>query len=181
MFEGKLVRIRAVEQSDVANAWEWVNNPEITRFLSMSGQLISRTSETELMERLSLGDDPFNRVFSIETLTGDYIGSCGLHSIDPINRHAELGIVIGKPEYLGKGYGSDAMQVLLRTAFHVLNLNKVYLMVISGNTRAIRSYQKCGFKEVVRYPHHCYIDGEWYDDLVMELLRLEWEAERGQA
>lgn len=176
-----MVRIRAVEQSDVQDAWEWVNNPDITRFLSMSGQATSRTVEAEFIERMSMGDDPFNRTFSIETLEGEYLGFCGLHNIDPINRHAELGIVIGKQAYLGRGYGSDAMEVLLRIAFDVLNLNKVYLLVVAGNIRAINAYEKCGCQEVVRYPHHCYIDGQWYDDLVMELLRSEWAAGRGRA
>ena len=98
----------------------------------------------------SHGSNDKHKVFMVETLQGEYLGQASLDDIDYVSRHAELGIIIGRTDLHGQGYGSDAVQVLLRVAFQVLNMQKVYLRVISGNQTAIRIYQKCGSREAVR-------------------------------
>src|SRR5882672_9909700 len=98
-MEGKLVRLRRYEPSDLDELMRFVNDEE----------------------------------FAIETLGGEYLGGCGLHRIDWIDRNAEVGIVIWKKEYWGKGYGSDAMMVLLRCAFRKMNLHRVFLRVYEDN------------------------------------------------
>lgn len=80
---------------------------------------------------------------AIETLDeGRYIGGCGINSLDWKNSVATVGIFIGDKNYWGKGYGTDAMKVLLRFIFEQMNINKVKLFVYSFNERAIKSYEK---------------------------------------
>lgn len=174
---GAKVRIRALEKTDIENIMSWVNNHEVTRYLLAFSVPISRSSEEQWLERAVIHRES-DKLFAIETLEGEYLGNCGLHLIDSIHRHAELGIAIGKATHLGRGYGTDAINVLLRMAFQSLNLHKVYLRVFSENKRGIRCYEKCGFKTVGRMAQHRFIEGQWNDELIMEILRSEWGGGR---
>jgi RimJ/RimL family protein N-acetyltransferase len=87
-----------------------------------------------------------------------------------------MGIQIGEREYWGKGYGTDALRVLLRYAFDELNLARVSLSVLEGNVRAMRSYEKCGFKYEGRERQAWAYEGRRWDEVYMGLLREEWEA-----
>lgn len=175
MATGKLVRLRGLEKSDIDNIMGWVNNTEVTRYLLAFTVPLSRAMEEKWLER-AMYHTSTDKLFAIETLEGEYLGGCGIHHIDAINRHAEVGIAIGKEDFLGKGYGRDALNVLIKLGFHQLNLNKIYLRVFSNNLRGIRCYQKLGFKEVGRLKQHRYSEGQWQDEIIMEVFRSEWEA-----
>lgn len=174
MLIGEKIRLRALERSDLDNFMQWVNNREITQYLLAFPVPVSRAYEERWLEN-ALFHTASDKVFAIDTHEGEYLGNCGLHSIDSIARHAELGIVIGKPSHLSKGYGQDAINTLLRLSFDSLNLEKIYLRVYSGNTRGIRCYEKCGFQQVGRLKRHRFVEGEWQDEIVMEILRDEWK------
>ena len=177
MFSGNLVRLRGLEKSDIDNIMPWINNPEVTRHLLTFTLPMSRAMEEKWLEG-AVYHTATDKFFAIETIGGEYLGGCGLHRIDPVNRHAEVGIAIGKEDYLGRGFGTDALQVLLRLGFHSLNLNKIYLRVFANNVRGLRCYVKCGFKEVGRHRQHRFAAGQWQDEMIMEILRDEWEAGR---
>lgn len=171
MFQGEQVRLRAVEATDIDYVMTWINDETVTKYLSQVGQVTSRGPEEAYLSQVSHGSNDKHKVFMVETLQGEYLGQASLDDIDYVSRHAELGIIIGRTDLHGQGYGSDAVRVLLRVAFQVLNMQKVYLRVISGNQTAIRIYQKCGFREAVRFHRHCFIHGEWNDDILMEAFR----------
>ena len=83
---------------------------------------------------------------------------------------------MGEPEFWGKGYGSDAMNVILRFGFRQLNLNRVNLNVFEYNPRAIRSYEKVGFQIEGRERQWIAREGKRWDIIYMGILRREWEA-----
>jgi RimJ/RimL family protein N-acetyltransferase len=113
--------------------------------------------------------------FAIRTLAADQlIGLIGLYTIFWHQREAFMGIQIGERDYWGKGYGTDALQALLRYAFKELNLQRVSLSFLEGNDRAMRSYEKCGFHYEGRQRHAWAYDGRRWDELYMGLLREEW-------
>jgi RimJ/RimL family protein N-acetyltransferase len=115
--------------------------------------------------------------FLIETLSEDYpIGLIGLDGIRWTHGDAWVGIGLGERDYWGKGYGSDAMRILLRYAFSELNLHRLSLCVFEYNQRAIRSYQKVGFVDEGRARQFLNRDGQRYDLLFMGILRAEWEG-----
>jgi RimJ/RimL family protein N-acetyltransferase len=86
-----------------------------------------------------------------------------------------VGIGLGEREHWGKGYGTDAMRVILKYAFSELNLYRVSLNVFDYNPRAKRSYEKVGFKEEGRCREFLLRDGKRYDLIFMGILRSEWE------
>ncbi|GAG61538.1 unnamed protein product, partial [marine sediment metagenome] len=96
---------------------KWVNDREVTKYLSSFLYPVSRAEEEKFLERaMSHNDTEKNLV--METKKGDYIGQISLHKIDWKNRNTELGIVIGNKKYWGKGYGTDAIKTLLNHTFN---------------------------------------------------------------
>ena len=116
--------------------------------------------------------------FVIE-VDGHVIGEIGLHP--HMNRRAgvaHMGVGIYDPEYVGKGYGRDAVMTLLDWSFRILNLRRVALETLATNERAIRAYRACGFVEEGRLREHEYVDGRYVDIVAMGVLRSEWEKSR---
>ncbi|NTU75527.1 MAG: GNAT family N-acetyltransferase [Anaerolineaceae bacterium] len=100
----------------------------------------------------------------------------GLDGLNWSARNAWVGIGIGDPEYWGKGFGSDAMRIILRFAFLELNLWRVNLNVFEYNERAQKSYLKVGFREEGRLRQWMRRDGRRWDLIYMGVLRSDWEA-----
>lgn len=104
----------------------------------------------------------------------EYIGGCGINHVDWKNSRAEVGIFLGKP-FWNKVYGTDAMRVLVNFIFNEMNLNKISLNVYSFNERAIRSYEKVGFKVEGVLKQHIYREGHYHDEIIMAILKSEWK------
>jgi RimJ/RimL family protein N-acetyltransferase len=135
------------------------------------------TEEEKWWERLH--DRKNDHIFAIEAEDGAHIGQMGLHGVDYENRRAVLGIGIGEKDYWGRGYGTDAIQALLGWAFDHLNLNRVGLHVYDFNQRAIRCYEKCGFRREGVVRQAWYVGGQYHDEVVMGILRDEFLAREG--
>ena len=86
-----------------------------------------------------------------------------------------MAIVIGKKEYLGKGYGSEAIRVLQKFAFEELNLSRIELDVYDYNARAYKCYLKCGYKEEGRMRQKLFKNGRYRDVIRMAILKEEFE------
>lgn len=174
---GKRLRLRAVERGDVPKFHEWVNDPEVTRGLSMYIPF-SLTDEENWFESLAKRDMR-EKPLAIEMRKGKswrLIGNCGTFGIDDVNRSAELGIMIGEKSEWNKGYGAEAMTLLLMHGFETLNLNRIFLRVYTENVRAVRSYEKAGFVLEGRMREAVYKHGRYDDILLMSVLRSEWMA-----
>ena len=117
--------------------------------------------------------------FYIRTLDGDrLIGFVGLIDIQWNHGDAWMGIGIGERECWGKGYGTDAVRMILQYAFTELNLHRVSLGVFSYNRRAISSYEKAGFTHEGCERQVLHRDGSRADVLYMGILRGEWERSK---
>lgn len=165
---GERVALRAPHEGDLPFLLAFANDPELRRWLRFS------VPTTEAMEARWLQglDDAHDRVWLI--VEGDQtLGCLGLHGIDRIARHAELGLGILSPADRGRGVGGAACELALRHAFRDLNLQRVWLHVIDGNP-AQRLYARLGFREEGRLRRHHYKAGQWRDAIAMGLLREEW-------
>lgn len=172
---GERIRLRAVEREDVKQFHEWVNDPEVTRGLSLYLPL-SMQDEENWFEGITKRD-PNEKPFAIEVRKGrnwKLIGNCGVFNIDFVNRSGELGIIIGEKAEWNKGYGAETMTLLLRHGFETLNLHRLFLRVYSTNVRAVRSYEKAGFLLEGRLREAVYKRGRYDDVLIMSVLRSEW-------
>jgi RimJ/RimL family protein N-acetyltransferase len=120
--------------------------------------------------------------FGLEVKEGEgwlLVGSIGLMAIDWRSRKAEIGIMIGDKRYWNKGYGTEAMRLILQHGFETLNLHRLYLRVFSDNSRAVRAYEKAGFVLEARMRETNFDNGRYRDDLMMSMLRPEWDAAKG--
>ena len=98
----------------------------------------------------------------------------GLHEINNINRTATLGIFIGNKDYRSKGYGTEAIKLILDFGFNYLNLNNIDLALMEFNKRALKCYEKCGFKKIGRRRKCKFINGRYYDSILMDILSEEF-------
>ncbi len=169
-LEGELVFLRPRVDDDLALFARWHGNPDVRHWLHMS-EMPNQTLEVERQRWQIARNDPTRVSFVIETLDGVPIGNIVLIGIDVAHRRAELGIAIGEKGDWGRGYGTDAIRVILRFAFEVLNLRRVELITDIDNERGIRAYEKCGFvrEGVLRAKRLRY--GEPLDMLIMAVLR----------
>ena len=179
-LEGQLVRLRALERSDLENAYKWINDGEVTQYL-MARYPYSHADEEKWLAEADTGNCYADLRLAIETNDGVHIGNCGLHRGRPEDRTAELGIMIGDKSYWSNGYGTDAMLTLLRFAFHQMNLHKVALGVFEFNERAQACYRKCGFVLEGRNREDYFQDGRYWDIIRMSVLDREFEALHGGA
>lgn len=171
MLRGERVVLRALEREDLPRCHKWFNDEEVTRYLRR-GDPRSMDEEERWFEKQDA--DKSNLVFGIEDENGNLIGDIGLHNIDFRNGTAELGIVIGEKDKWDRGYGSEAIRVLLRYAFEELRLYHVEASVFVENRRSIRCLEKCGFvKEGVRRGLF-FRSGKHHDAILFGILRVEF-------
>mgnify|MGYP001036425964 CR=1 FL=1 len=153
---------------------EWLNDFETTDYLGRSGQLTTLESEKEYLEK---NNSP-TATFAIVTLDSDkLIGTVSLEDINSINRTATLGIFIGNKDYRSKGYGTEAIKLILEYGFKYMNLNNIKLDLMSFNERALKCYKKCGFKEYGRRRQCKFINGKYYDSISMDILAEEFKGD----
>lgn len=159
---------------DVEKFTEWLNDFETTDYIGRSSQIMTLEKEKEYLEKHS--DD--EAVFSIVRLEDDkLIGTVGLEQISHLRRIATLGIFIGDKESRNKGYGTEAIQLILEYGFKYLNLNNIKLDLMEFNERALACYKKCGFKEYGRRRKCNFINGKYYDTIEMDILAEEFEGD----
>jgi RimJ/RimL family protein N-acetyltransferase len=175
-YEGERIYFRPIEPEDEGLLRQWVNDPRNWRFLTHRPPT---NSPRELDWIQSLGQGKPEYVFGIVLREDDrLIGVIGLHEVNLIAHKATLGINIGEPAFQNKGYGTEAMRLLLRYGFEELNLNRIGLNVIANNPRAIRCYQKAGFVQEGCLRQAAYRNGQFHDVYLFAVLRSEWELNR---
>jgi RimJ/RimL family protein N-acetyltransferase len=178
IYRGKLVRLAMEPAQDFARAYaRWERDSEYHRLAdSDPARLWSEKTQKEWIEKRFSPERTNYFPFSIRTLAEDrFIGDSAL-PVDWTSRNAMLGIVIGEREYWSKGYGTDAMNLLTQYAFTELNLHRVTLGVLAYNKRAVRCYEKAGFKVEGSLRGEIFREGQRTDGVYMGILRSEWES-----
>ncbi len=174
IFDGKLVRLTVLDpEKDAELLAKWNRDSEFSRLLNDDAAYMWTPKQVkEWFEK-----EQKNYDFIIRTLIDDQpIGFIDLSGFNWSARHAWVGVGLGEREFWGKGYGTEAMQILLRFAFEEINLNRINLTVFEYNLRAQKSYLKCGFVEEGRARKSMNREGERWDVVYMGILGSEWEA-----
>lgn len=160
---------RGANDEDAEIFTEWLNDFQTTDFIARSGMLITVEGEIKYLKEAE------GYHFSIiELETNKLLGSISLENVHQINRYATLGIFIGDKDSRNKGYGAEAIELILDFGFNYLNLNNIKLDVLSFNERAIACYKKCGFKYAGCRRQCEYINGKYYDRISMDILKEEF-------
>jgi RimJ/RimL family protein N-acetyltransferase len=186
LLTGEKVALVVVEpDKDAALLSKWATSSEFLRLLDADPVRMFSPASTQKWLEEQVGDKPGAGLpemilFMIRDLAEDkVIGFVDLSGFDPPNDNAWVGIGLGERETWGQGYGTEAMELLLRYAFVQLSLHRVSLSVFAYNPRAVRSYEKVGFQLEGTLRGALNRDGRRWDMLLMGILRQEWEVLQG--
>ncbi len=168
MYYGEKVCLRSYNEEDIPIATLLVNDKELKKLLVTGIPFPISPCEEESWIKSQKGNKNGEYNFAIEDIkTKKYIGGCGIQTVNWLARVATVGIMIGDKEYWGKGYGTDAMKVLMKFIFQNMNIHKIRLSTFSFNLRAKKCYEKCGFEVEGILKDEIFKDGRYYDEIIM--------------
>jgi len=175
MILGELLNLRAVERTDAATLFRWLNDPRVMRFWGAPEHTISlaevqRRIEEWLAQEMALGRPA---ALVAEALAGEAIGFAVVSRERPNDRSVELSLMIGEPERWGQGYGTDLLQTLVANCFDAWRLHRVWVRSEASNERAHRLYARCGFQLEATLRDAAFLDGHFEDVLLFALLEHE--------
>lgn len=168
---GERIYLSPRSNEDAEIFTEWLNDFQVTDYIGRSAQLMSLEEEKKYLETNINAEASF----VIVTLDEDkMIGTVSIENINHTDRIGTLGIFIGDKDYRSKGYGAEAINLILDYGFNYLNLHNIKLDVFGFNERAIKCYKKCGFKECGRRRECKFVNGKYYDSIQMDILSNEF-------
>lgn len=172
MLKSKKVVLKEIKSKDTDDIIRWRNQPFI-REKFIHQELFTKESHEKWLETMVYTGKVHQYIIYVTGASkGLYaIGSAYLRDIDYDSQKAEFGIFIGEQEYLGKGFGCDATEIMINYAFEELKLHKVILRVLANNIRAIKSYKKSGFVEEGYLKDEIKIGGIFQDIVLMAIFR----------
>jgi [ribosomal protein S5]-alanine N-acetyltransferase len=173
---GERVYLRALDLADIDGPYlGWMNDAETTRFLD-SGRFPTTRAALE-KSVLAAGRSTGNLFLAIVTCHSDcHVGNVKLGPIDWVHRVGSIGILLGDAASRGKGYSSEAVGLVVRHAFEQLGLNKVTAGAYADHAASIKLFAAHGFVVEGRQRCHLYREGQYYDKVLMGLLRDEYAA-----
>jgi RimJ/RimL family protein N-acetyltransferase len=178
-YPGRRIYFRPLEMDDEPLLRRWMNDPEIRRGLGRRSPLNGRSEQQWLENLYQLGNE--NHFGIALNVSDELIGVTGFHRIDHINRSGMVGLAIGERRWQNRGFGREAIRLLLRFAFEELNLNRIGLGVFSNNPRAIRCYQRAGFVLEGCLRDAVFRENAYHHEYRFAMLRREWEAVESQS
>lgn len=175
MIVGDRIRFRATERKEMKTFSNWFNDEEVRAGTSYILPM-SETNQEKWFNNM-LQKNKAEQPMSIDVKEKNnwkLIGYWSFFGIDWTSRSSEFGIAIGEKDYWNKGYGTEAVKLLINVGFDVHNFNRIQLTVVANNSGAIRAYEKVGFVHEGAKRDAVYHNGEYSNLLVMSILRDEW-------
>lgn len=171
-LNGDNIYLRPIEKDDLETLRSFINDPEIRKLAGIV------TPETELMsqEFYNKTNDDSSRIWFVVVLkeNDQIIGEAGLLRMFPSWRTTDLTIIIGDKSEWGKGYGEEATILLMDYAFGYLNFHRISIGVVGFNERAIKFYEKIGFKKEGKQRDGYYYNHQYHDFVMMSILDNEF-------
>jgi len=170
---GQKCYLSPIDIDDAQQYVKWLNDEEVVRNLSMAAKVISIESEKEILSRLAK-----DHTYGIIDIEADkLIGNVGLIGINHMHQSAEIGIFIGDKKYWDRGFGTEALCLLLDFSFKTLNLHSIILRTYDFNKRAIACYEKVGFRKIGEARDALRYGMEWHNTLFMDILPEDFYGE----
>ena len=174
-LEGERIELRRHVRENYPLYAEWYGDAEIWHLTSWAPSPLGRSAVEKLFEERELS--PTDDSFAIHIKGDDLpIGVISLMNKSEANESADLSVIVGHQDDRHRGYGTEAIDRLLRYAFEELGLNRVGLSVFEFNEEAISAYGKLGFVAEGRLRHAIKRRSNFHDAILMSILRAEWEA-----
>ena len=173
-MRGERIGLAVLEKEDLPYFKKWLNDPRLSLFMREFDQMLADENVMEWYDA-SIHDDTQIDFAIVSMESGKLLGACSIVNIDKRNETGEARIFIGNPKFWNQGYGREGMILLLDYAFNVINLNNVRLSVNEINDRAVKAYQKIGFKEAGRIRKARVVGRVEYDLVIMDMLGEEFD------
>lgn len=173
-LEGKRIYLRPVEKEDLDIIYASFWNEEARR-LTGTQTVCNREKIRSWLEAVSMDDSRMDLIICLHE-SNELIGEIAMMEIDHQNQNAIVRISIFEKDNWGKGYGTEAMSLLLDFGFNVVNLHRVELEVFAFNPRAKKSYEKLGFQQEGIIRDKLFYDGQFHDAILMGVLRKEFKS-----
>ncbi|MDO8742622.1 MAG: GNAT family N-acetyltransferase [bacterium] len=142
-IQGEKIYLRPLTAADAPRMTAWLNNPELTQYLTVEPPF------TENQERewvVSMEQSRTDLVFGVVAKdTNEHVGNIGLHHIDTGSRTAPIGIFIGAADMRGKGYGAEAVRLVVDYAHDKLKLDTIHSDIFAFNERSVALFSNAGF------------------------------------
>jgi diamine N-acetyltransferase len=173
ILHGTNIHLRMPEPSDVDVLYQWENDLSVWRVsttvvpfsrFQMEQYVMNSQHDIYSERQLRLMIDLVSVKRSIKT-----IGCIDLFDFDPQNRRAGIGILI-IPEEREKGYAAEALGLLIRYSFEILQVHQLYCNITTGNDQSIRLFTNAGFIQCGVKKEWRIIDGKWSDEIIFQLL-----------
>ncbi|SDH15790.1 GNAT family N-acetyltransferase [Desulfosporosinus hippei] len=178
MLHGLKTSVRPVEEDDIDEIYQWYNDQEVNLWSTGAWPLNTLLNKEQLSIKFLDGSSDGYR-YSILDENNYLIGTIGFKELNIPSRSTTLFVVIGNKSFWGKGYGTDALIVFARYLFTQWNLHRISLDTWDGNLRAIKAYEKVGFKIEGRLREARYVLGSYHDAILMGLLKSEFLVMHG--
>ncbi|MBM3463023.1 MAG: GNAT family N-acetyltransferase [Armatimonadetes bacterium] len=168
MILGQRIRLWALERFDVSQNYHWANDPELIYLTGMNPNPKSLVDIERWFDNVCNNNN--QRMFTIKTQDGEYLGNIEIGDIDWRVGRGEIGLLVGERRFWNQGYGSEAIELMVNFAFEELRLHRIEARVLTHNTRAQRVFEKCGFvrEGILRGSH--FVAGKHLDVVVYSLL-----------
>ena len=171
-IKGTKIILREQRAEDAKFFAHWFNQPKIMFQCGFAEPTDEEKERTNILVNHKREDALW---FTITDLEGNIIGETGLLRMFPAWRCTDLSIIIPDPKMQRKGYGSEAIRIMLDLAFRRYEMNRVSIGVVALNANALAFYKKIGFKEEGIQEQGYYYEGKFSDFVMMRILRQEWE------
>ena len=171
---GENIYLKPTERTDLEHFQKWTNDSEVRKLIGE----VTPMNEKDLdayYERLTQDK---SRIWFTIVLKKDnrIIGETGLLRMFHLWRNTDLSIILGEKDTWGKGYGTEAIMLLLDYAFGYLNFHRVSIGVVGFNNKALKFYEKIGFKKEGIQRDGYYYDHKYHDFVMMSILENEFRA-----
>ena len=174
LFTGELLRLTPPQSEDQTAFARWAQDADYLRMLDDDPIRPLPASSFGHFGDAPKDDDYY---FHLRTIEDDVlVGFVVLFNLKWRNQTAELAIGIGDADYRGKGYGRDALRLILNFGFSELNLRRISLTVMEYNASAIKAYERVGFVREGAHRQAVVRDGRTHDLVLYGILRDEWKA-----
>lgn len=174
---GDKIVLRVFRPGDADTLWVSMENEEFNKLTGTHGNFTREQIDAYIARQIARDDD--SRASFVIALPEDEMQALGevvINEIDPDNHSANIRIAMFSDEHINKGYGTEAMRLMVDYGFKHLGLHRISLGVYAFNPRAIRAYEKVGFKREGVLRDDLYWKGEYVDSIIMSILAHEWNG-----
>ena len=164
-------------REDLIYLQKWLEDAEIRRLIGEVGSM-SKADAEKFLEKVR-GDTERAWFMVVVKENNKVIGEAGLLRMDRAWRTTDISVIIWEREEWGKGYGTEAVLLLLDHAFRHLDFHRAAMGVVGFNERALRFWGKVGFRKEGVQRDEYYYDGKYYDFVMMSILKDEFKELHG--